>query len=286
VKKTFFLRFQKRHGLDELDEITPVLVLRNFAEYNKYQGDKKANSAAHFEPGTGRLVTWVGATGKPNVADDYVDPSGMTVKYIRGSVFHEATHQLIHFITRTGGRQAAGGQAMWFSEGIADYFGFHSRHLDPETGRWRYTLGKVSDERIGSLRALRKNLMPFADLLDYLRSDWTSDNAILYGDGNRPKTANEFVRAQRRTSLAYAQGWSLTYFLNEYGNRKYRDKFDEYLKGERFGQSGPSAFRKAFGNDFSQMEKEYFSMVDEFIEALNEKRIENGEIKPKGGSGK
>ena len=127
--------------------------------------------------------------------------------------------------------------------------------------------------RIGTLTNLRKNLMPFDKLLDYLRTDYQSDSG--------PNSKGNF-KAEIRVTLAYAQGWALCYFLNEWDGGKYRDKFDAYVKEERVGRSGIPTFRKIFGNDWTAIEKEYFDAIDEIIAAAKEKRIVNGDIVPRG----
>ncbi|HYC78054.1 MAG TPA: DUF1570 domain-containing protein, partial [Planctomycetota bacterium] len=281
VKDTFFLRFGKRLGLDEMTDLTPVLVLRSITDYMKYKGDegKGDRAIAHFEPWSGRLVTWAGAMAKEGAGEETVDPaSGLQVKHIRGVVFHEATHQLVHFITRESGRTVASGQSMWFSEGIAEYFGGHSRHWDAEEGRWRYVPGRINEFRLPQVVDQRKQFMPLSEFIEYLRSDFVSDGATSKRD-NVP--LQKRLKAQVRQGLAYAQGWALVYFLNEWDGGKYRAKFDDYIKAERVGQSGLSAFRRVFGNDFTALEKEFFAACDEIVAAARENRIENGVLKKK-----
>ena len=277
VRDTFFARYRRRLGLNLADfgeKGVPVLVLRTFADYKKYNDNKESSTIAHFEPWSGRLVTWAGAAAQEGVAEDVKDKNvGLTVAEIRGVVFHESTHQLVHFVTRESGRHLAAGQAMWFSEGIAEYFGGHARRWDSEAGRWRYIPGKINTMRIGTLTNLRKNLMPFDKLLDYLRQDYSSDSG--------PNSKGNF-KAEIRVTLAYAQGWALCYFLNEWDGGKYRDKFDAYVKEERVGRSGIPTWRKIFGNDWTAIEKEYFDAIDEIIAAAKEKRIVNGDIVPRG----
>ena len=82
----------------------------------------------------------------------------------------------------------------------------------------------------------------------------------------------------RKRSIAYAQGWGMIYFLNKWQDKKYAERFLEYLRAEFRGRSGKRPFEAAFKDPLAQMEKEFHGMIDALKKAKDEKRIVNGEI--------
>jgi hypothetical protein len=70
----------------------------------------------------------------------------------------------------------------------------------------------------------------------------------------------------------------MIYFLNEWQDGKYADKFMDYLKSEFAGRSGMNPFRSAFGTDVAGIEAEFHEMIDVLKKAKDEKRIVNGEL--------
>jgi hypothetical protein len=235
---------------------TPVVILRTAVEYGKYQrrDDKpdaatatQVTSAGHFEPWNNRLVCYMSSEDQQ-----------------RTTLFHEGTHQIIQWAMRGAPPQAGGRQSLWFSEGIADYFGGNAPAV--ENGETIYVPGKIDEGSVETLGQGVKveSLFTLAELLAYRRLDYSKDNLD--------------PRKNLKVRNAYAQGWALCYFIQNWAKDKYGDKWADYLREEFRGNSGRKAFTKVFGDDIEGMEKEYLAMIDELEKARVEGRIVAGEI--------
>jgi hypothetical protein len=156
---------------------------------------------------------------------------------------------------------------MWFSEGIAEYFGGHgsSGQRDPVTGSIVWEPGRVNDTRIGSIKLARafKKLIKFDDLVKITRIEWSARN----------------VKDRLWSEMTYAQGWALVYYLNHGESGKYQKDFVEYMKLELSGKSGIDAFTQAFGkHGIENIEKGYTDFLDFIIKKFNEKKIVDGKF--------
>ncbi len=262
LRDTFFERFGKKFNLAEMDRPTPVLVLRYDSDYSKYlrKSDSRAqiSSAAHFEPWSKRLVTWAEVDNT-----DSKTQKGISEDEVRTTLFHEGTHQLMDFYTTQ--RLTNSGESLWFSEGIADYFGGHGRAWDTTDGRWRYEPGLINEGRVKELAEAKSGgyLFKLEDLLVYKRSDYERDKNM--PNDPRPRTA-------------YAEGWGLVYYLANWNDGKLRPKFEEYVKLEMSGRSGRDAFLTVFGNDLAAIEKDFHAMIDALGQAAKDKKIVNGRL--------
>jgi hypothetical protein len=265
LRETFVARFRKLN-LPPMDRPTPLLVLRYDTDYTKYlrRGDVRGgpataiSSQAHFEPFSKRLVTW-----KDPDRTDRNDGQTVSEDEVRTVLFHEGTHQLVDYYTRT--RASNLNESLWFSEGIADYFGGHGRAWDDKAGKWRYEPGLINAERVSSVGDAKAGgfLFKLRDLLAYRRGDYERDKLV-----NPPKTLT-----------AYAQGWALVYLLSNWNDQQYRDKFDEYVRREFNGESGVAPFEAVFGaTAVDAIEKDLHAMIDVLSAALKEKRIVNGKL--------
>jgi hypothetical protein len=255
LQVTFYAKFGEETGLPPMDLATPVIVLRDLSEYFKYlvRGLNPATdrlppvqSSAHYEPSSNRLVCFM-KSGEDE----------------RSTLFHEGTHQIIEFATKTAGTRKGLTQSLWFSEGIADYFGGHGMEWDEEMHRCRYIPGRINKERIEMLAEAKAagTLFPLAELLEYRRRDYERDRV----DKDR----------YARTFNGYCQGWALVYLLNEWKDGKYRKEFD--------GRSGMATFEKVFGKyGLDNIEKELLEMIQELRVALREHRIVSGKLLPRG----
>jgi Protein of unknown function (DUF1570) len=262
LRETFLARFRKLN-LKPMEEPTAVVVLRYDTEYTKYvtRGEGGAfGSLAHFEPFSKRLVTW-----KDVNREDYNPNEGPSEDGIRTVVFHEGTHQLIEYFTKAPTPDWGSAQALWFAEGIADYFGGHGRTWDETAGKWRYEPGLINTERLQQIHLTKGMgaLLPLENLLEYRRRDYEKD-----------LVTNAF-----RARIAYAQGWALIYFLSTHEGEKYRDRFDEYVRKELAGESGSGAFEAVFGQgSIDTIEKGLLEMIDVLGQALKDKKILNGRL--------
>ena len=254
--ETFYGEYGEGANLTPITKPTPIVILRKASEYTKYmvrndtddQSLTPVTSAGHFEPGTGRMICYES-----------------TEQAERTTLFHEGTHQIVSWAMRRA-LGAGARQSLWFSEGLADYFGGHAPAV--RDGKTVYVPGRINEGRIDTLvkSKAREDLFSFEDLLAYPRSQYVRDNT----DPTK----------SRKVLNAYAQGWALCYFLQTWKKEKYGgQKWIDYLKQEFGGRSGKAAFTSVYGAaNLAVMSKEYLEMIDELGKAKKEGRIVNGEI--------
>jgi hypothetical protein len=156
---------------------------------------------------------------------------------------------------------------MWFSEGIAEYFGGHGKtaETDPATGLPIYEPGRINTTRLDSMDIARRmrRLIPFKELIAITRERWATHHK-----------ADPFF-----SELTHAQGWALVYFLNHYEKGKYRCEFIEYMKKELKGESGMTAFVAVFGkHGLETLEKQYFDYLASIIDAHRKGKIVDGKL--------
>jgi hypothetical protein len=101
-------------------------------------------SAGHYEPYDRRMVIYQS-----------------TPEDERNVVFHEGTHVLFDHKNAAKDPETQAKQSMWFSEGIAEYFGGHgpTGEKNPVTGSPVYEPGRINDTRITSM-ALARGITP------------------------------------------------------------------------------------------------------------------------------
>ncbi len=256
LQATFYPMLARETGATPPRGPIPVLILRDNGEYTKYcrRSDPFApiTSGGHYEPWSNRLVVYKSRTEAE-----------------RETLFHEGTHQLVEAAMKTTGSDKGMRQALWFSEGLADYFGGHAREWDGAEKRWRYIPGNLNPERIESLVKAKErgSLFPLAELLEYRRFNYVKDK-------DNPQKSDVVMNA-------YAQGWGLCYLLANWQDGKYREEFIRYVKAEFEGKSGRSTFEGVFGKyGIAALEKEFLSMIDELGKAKKEGRILDGKLVP------
>ena len=234
--------------LKPVDDPVPVLYFRNHAMYQAYAGNAGSGALAHFEPMTGRLVL-----------HDTCDVSTRR---------HEGTHQLMWFWTGDNGAgKNPNTRSYWFNEGLAEWYGAANR-IPTEDGSYEFVTGRIDVGRMGSF----KHLDP-TDRASQSTSALTAFNLsdlleLTYGDRSKPEV-------NRRTSLVYAQGWFMLYFMNTFNvdekgvmvlnsKGKYADGFRAYMKEELAGRTGKDLFMEKVGLDdagLRKMRDEYWRYV-------------------------
>lgn len=171
------------------------------------------------------------ADGKPDEGiAGYFQP-GEDVNYITlsaegrsedrfGTIFHEYVHFLInaHF-----GKSEV---PPWFNEGLAEYY----QTFEIEDDR-KVFLGKLQEEHLYRLR--QSKLIPFNQFFEI-------DNYSLHKNGSHSR------------SIFYAQAWALMHYLIQGGQSK---NLSVFLSAVLDGDKPESAFRKAFGSGYAEMEK-------------------------------
>lgn len=268
---TFYGRFGEELGVPPVDEPVAVVIFRDNTGYIRYMRRESplatVSSAGHYEPVNNRLVCYMSTEDRQ-----------------KETLFHEGTHQLVRWamhenLGKARALQAGMRQGFWFSEGIADYFGGHSREFDPERRVNRYVPGRINGERVKTLAEARERgaLFPLEKLLSYTRRDYVAD---------KKSTDNQY-----KILVAYAQGWAMIYYMANWKDGRYLDRFKDYLRLEFKGRSGPDAFRQVFGDvGLDSFEAGFREMLDFLIEADKKGWIVNGRVvrfgeeeKPEGG---
>ncbi len=233
--------------------LPPVVFLHTEADYARYLQRHEqvvVTSAGHYEHGERRIFVYA--------SEEH---------WQRTVIFHEGTHMLFDLANTNDSPEAQSRQSMWFSEGIAEYFGGHGAtgETDPASGLPVFEPGRINTTRIDSMAlAMKANrLIPFRDLLSITREQWGADH----------KTKRFW------SELTYAQGWALVYFLNHFDGGRYAKDFLGYMKEELKGESGVAAFSRVFGrHDLERVGKEYFEYLAYIIEMHGKGRIRDGKI--------
>ena len=185
--------------------------------------------AGYFSPATG----WV------YLYDEESDPSGREFEINKN--VHEGTHQLQHWFTaqKNDWQTKARVPQSWFGEGFAEYIGAVTMDRDRSLtfiGLNRPRLkGDVDEKQRFTQEGKPFPIFPLPDLVDFEG----------YGSVANYAAEKWHVQYGEALQLFYCQSWALVYFLNEYDNHKYRDKFQKFLekvlnlehKGKHFKQA-------------------------------------------------
>ncbi|HUF04939.1 MAG TPA: tetratricopeptide repeat protein [Aridibacter sp.] len=140
---------------------------------------------------------------------------------IYGTIFHEYVHFLID--THFGKSQVP----PWFNEGLAEYYQTFEIENDQ-----RVFLGRLQEGHLYRLQ--RSKLIPFSQFFEV-------DNYSLHRNGSHSR------------SIFYAQAWALMHYLIQGGQSQNLSKFLTLVISD---MKPESAFKQAFGMDYSAMEKE------------------------------
>jgi hypothetical protein len=256
LEETWRRRYAKEIDFSGQMAAPPILLLKSREAYETYNRRNETKfvpvlSAGHYEPWEPRRMVIYKS-----------DPEQERVV-----IFHEGTHMLFDHKNSAKDAETANKQSMWFSEGIAEYFGGHgpSGERDPVTGAPLWEPGRINDTRIGAMDVARKfkMLITFQDLISTTRNEWARRNA----------------KEQMWSQMIYAQGWALVYYLNHAENGKYQKDFVEYMKLELNGKSGMDTFKEVFGKyGMDKLEKGYNDFLDLIIKKWKEKKIVGGKL--------
>jgi len=183
-------------------------------------GEDGEGAAGYFVPRTRILVIDADPEGGPT------NKQGLTASAI-DTMFHEGFHQFAHVFVPQG-------VPSWFGEGFAEYFG-------PSTlrGRGRLNVGVVNKESVDETETRYATLM----------------QALARDDPTRPlslraymtQSEEAFAASDARTSVNYAQGWSVIHFLLHGQGQAGRRACKAYFHALREGQTPARAFERAFG---------------------------------------
>jgi tetratricopeptide (TPR) repeat protein len=154
-------------------------------------------------------------------------------------------HELLHYILRNNYPSLP----LWFNEGMAELY---SSFI---AGDREARIGTPIPEHVAWLR--RHGLIPLADLF-----------AI---DQSSP----DYSEGERRGAF-YAESWALVHYLLE-GNPELRRKAPRFFREMAREEPAPDAFRRAFGIDDAELEKELRNYVRKSLYEVRIVPVEPGE---------
>lgn len=220
-----------------------IVFLRTHKEYrtyNRLRSPDKDNpgALAHYEPNAGRLVVPL-TYGKSNDAEK-------AAHEYREVLLHEGTHQLMDYFTGTNHLNNFG--SMWSDEGVAEYFAGHHKNEDGSI-----IFGRLNS-RIRSLEfqgALNRR-MPLVEMVKFSR--YTQ---------RKMRDEQKAGEASALTDAVYANGWALVYFLNNFDNGKYKQRFYQIMKRQMTkGDAGMPVLIDTFGDEYDQFFEEFDKYQD------------------------
>ncbi|GEM_PF-4899180 len=253
----FYKKYGKLLDLKVPKRPVGVFVFKSKSSYAEFQ---KKHSKSYpsplgiggfFSGERGRMYLWA--------KDDM--QRGRKPMDLTSIMFHEGTHQLMHYNKQAPGPQI--GNSPWLQEGIAEFFAGYYTRINPETGLHEYKNGKFLERRYEVIapaaarylqtKQVPPGIMPLKDLI-YL--GYPKFRQYMWG-----RNRNPFI-----VSMVYAEGWAFIHFLNHYekAGKKgyYKDKFEQFLKAEIEGVSSPQKFEKIFGiksdRDWKLLQDEFF----------------------------
>jgi hypothetical protein len=190
---------------------------------------------------------------------------------------HEGMHQLEFWFTRQRNRwsKPLPGQD-FFGEGIAEYIG--AVQLQPD-----HTLKflGVNVPRLKNMQDLAKGLDKRGGKYELFPVDklvgFTS-----YGEVQNWGSQAWGLSRDMVLGMFYQQSWAFVYFMNQYKNGKYKDKFLTYfnlvLHKETGGNEGDAAFREAFRirdeDDWEDINDEFHEYVRDVLMKLDTSKYE------------
>lgn len=199
-------------------EPMPLHLFRTEAGYQSFLADRQidgTNSAGMF---------FVGPTGRGLAV--YVE--GLPRSKVFATLQHEGFHQFAYDYLGTD-------LPIWLNEGLAQYF-----EAGVIVGRELRT-GMTDSFALHAVQAAVREgrTLPFRELLADTPEAWSR------------RLATEPDRAR----MAYAQAWSIAYFLIHGGDGRYRPRLDDYLRRLNKGQRAGDAFVAAFGDDVDAFDR-------------------------------
>jgi len=206
-------------------------------------------------------------------------------KYFTSDLGHILVHQLHKYYAqgeKSYQKYFDQWNRLWLTEGIAEYLGGGASDDGKFTG--------VSPRRASLLRAMDnagvplftiREIVRFASYQRYARFMSDSWFPAIREEENPPQTMNELIAAEQphfSRNAFQTQAWYLTYFLNEYSDGKYREKFLDLVRTMLTGQRKPTkygsgkwkttedAFAEIMGlktpEDWEKLQEEYDNFID------------------------
>jgi hypothetical protein len=223
IHAAFDLERQYRAFYDFLQQHLRLLDITEEKLVVELHGD----SDSYPEPGDGRQAYFDG-----EALALYVEASR---SLNRGSLAHEAAHQLLYMTTKRT-RGGKGEIPAWLDEGMGEYF---RAALKGAAGHATFEFG-----------------LPLADHLKTIRE---ADKPL---DLNRVLTfvATDFL-VSTDANLKYAESWALLQYGLHGADGAHREAFMDFIKSAYQGKSSMTDFKKAIEMDIDDFEKAFFTWV-------------------------
>lgn len=231
---------QRRVKLHEPEFPLIALVFadeKQFAAFaTKDAGPDVATAKGYYSIGTNRIVLYDLTANGQDPARNSTDIARRlaAAPFNVATVVHEATHQIAF---NSGMHTRYADNPLWLTEGMAMYF--ETPDLTSRSG-WK-TVGAVNDLRLRQFQTYLAR-RPADSLLTLLQSDARFTDAAQAGE-------------------AYAEAWTLSYFLIKTRKEAYVDYLNRIAAKPRLIWNQPqerlAEFRAAFGDDLQKFDTEF-----------------------------
>lgn len=199
-------------------EPMPLYLFRTEADYQSFLADRQidgANSAGMF---------FVGPAGRGLAV--YVE--GLPRSKVFATLQHEGFHQFAY-------DYLGADLPIWLNEGLAQYF-----EAGVIVGQELRT-GMTDSFALHAVQAAVREgrTLPFREILTDTPEAWS----------------RRLTTEPDRARMAYAQSWSMAYFLIHGSGGRYRPRLDDYLRRLNNGHRAGDAFAAAFGDDVDAFDR-------------------------------
>lgn len=238
-----FQNYWKQRGVKLHDPEFPLIALvfadaQQFAAFaTKDAGPDVADAKGYYSIGTNRMVLYdlTAVNGKSADSAGEVGRRVAAAPFNVATVVHEATHQIAF---NSGMHTRYADNPLWLTEGMAMFF--ETPDLSSKSG-WK-TVGAVNTLRLRQFHDLAARRRAPDSLLTLIQSDARFTDAAQMGD-------------------AYAEAWSLSYFLIKTKKDAYVAYLNNIAAKPRLTWDKPAdrvaAFKEAFGDDLQQLDTEW-----------------------------
>lgn len=238
-----FQNYWKQRGVKLHDPEFPLIALvfadaQQFAAFaTKDAGPEVAEAKGYYSIGTNRIVLYdlTFLDGRSADSAGEVGRRVAAAPFNVATVVHEATHQIAF---NSGMHTRYADNPLWLTEGMAMFF--ETPDLSSKSG-WK-TVGAVNTLRLRQFQDLAARRRAPDSLLTLIQSDTRFTDAAQMSD-------------------AYAEAWSLSYFLIKTKKDAYVAYLNKIAAKPRLTWDKPAdriaAFKAAFGDDLEQLDAEW-----------------------------
>ncbi len=213
-----------------------AIVLPSQESYEKYLRRQKVdlgfNSLGYYDLASNRIHLYDVTEGRTDSSDWQINA---------GTIIHEAVHQTAHNI---GIHQRDGDEPLWLVEGIGTLF--------EAAGVWDSRQHQTLHDRVNQRQLENyRRLVDSTSSLGLLKQQIATDDLF-----------------SRKTNLAYAHAWAMTFFLTEQEPRRFAELIQQLNRRQAFGRYTAKEriadFQKVFGSDLQMFD----ARMQRFLETL------------------